>query len=72
LVEQGDTVLDVPFDQLVNHSCGDADMTMRLHPILLAELRERNIVEQYFDQTMALMRHLGQLEFQGIPTDLTW
>jgi DNA polymerase I len=69
LLDQDSTLLDVPFEELVNHACGDADMTMRLYPILLAELSHRSITGQYHDQTMALMRYLGELEFQGVPVD---
>lgn len=66
LVDQDSTLLDVPFKELVNHACGDADMTMRLYPILLAELSDRNMAGQYCEQTMRLTMHLGELEFQGI------
>jgi DNA polymerase I len=71
LVAQDSTLLDVPFKELVNHACGDADMTMRLYPILLAELGDRNITGQYYDQTIRLVKQLGELEFQGVPADLS-
>jgi len=70
LVDQNITLLDVPFKELVDHACGDADITMRLYPILLAELDRRSITGQFYDQTMCLMRYLGELEFQGVPADL--
>ena len=70
LVDQNNTLLDVPFKELVDHACGDADITMRLYPILLAELDRRSITGQFYDQTMCLMRCLGELEFQGVPADL--
>ena len=69
LLDQDSTLLDVPFEELVNHACGDVDMTMRLYPILLAELSHRSITGQFHDQTMPLMRYLGELEFQGVPAD---
>jgi DNA polymerase-1 len=69
LVDEDKTFLDLPLKDLVNHACQDADVTMRLYPIFLAELNDRNITEQYYDQTMRLMMHLAELEFQGIAAD---
>ena len=69
LVDEDKTFLDLPFKELVNHACQDVDVTRRLYPIFLAELNERNITEQYYEQTMRLMMHLAELEFQGIPAD---
>ena len=70
LVDEGKTFLDLPLKELVNHACQDADVTMRLYPIFLAELNDRNIIEQYYEHTMRQMMHLAELEFQGIAADL--
>ncbi len=69
LVDEDGTFFDLPFTELVNHACQDVDVTIRLYPIFLAELSERNIIKQYYEHTMRLMMHLANLEFQGITVD---
>jgi DNA polymerase-1 len=54
---------------MFHHACQDADMTMRLYPILLAQLKEKNITEEFSNHTMPLVQCLGDLEFQGISVD---
>ena len=69
LVDKDSTFLDLPFKEMFHHACQDADMTMRLYPILLDQLKEKTITEQFSNHTMPLVQCLGNLEFQGISVD---
>lgn len=70
MVDEGQTVLDVPFKDLVEHGCADADATLRLHVRLQAILRERGIEEQFAKEVMPLMRLLGDKECDGVQMDI--
>jgi DNA polymerase I len=67
LVEPNHTFLDLPFQVMVHHACQDADMAMRLHPVLVDQLQERGITAQYHNDTMPLLKRLCDLEYTGIP-----
>jgi DNA polymerase I len=54
---------------MMKHACQDADVTMRLYPILLEQLRERGITEQFSGHTLPLVTRFGDLEFEGISVD---
>jgi len=66
LVSEGQTILDLPFKDLVEHACADADMTLRLYHRLQGELRTRSIEEQFAKENMALLATLGEKECDGI------
>jgi DNA polymerase I-like protein with 3'-5' exonuclease and polymerase domains len=66
-VEPNHTFLDLPFQVMVHHACQDADMAMRLYPVLVDQLQERCITEQYYNDTMPLLKRLCDLEYTGIP-----
>jgi DNA polymerase I-like protein with 3'-5' exonuclease and polymerase domains len=66
LVEPNHTFLDLPFQVMVQHACQDADMVMRLYPVLVDQLQERGITEQYYHNTMPLLKRLCDLEYTGI------
>jgi DNA polymerase-1 len=70
LIDEGQTVLDVPFKDLVEHGCEDADATLRLHVRLQSILRERGIEEQFTKEVMPLMRLLGDKECDGVQMDI--
>ena len=63
------SLLDLPFEEMVNHGCQDADMTLRLYPILQDELRVRELTNQFFNHSMQLLMRLGRLESEGISID---
>ncbi len=69
LVDKGNTLLDLPFEEMVNHGCKDADMTLRLYPIFQDELRVRELTNQFFNHSMQLLMRLGRLESEGISMD---
>ena len=64
------TFLDLPFKELMDHGCQDADFALRLHRQLDKELRKRGIREQYADTTMKLAQKLARFESQGVHVDL--
>jgi DNA polymerase I-like protein with 3'-5' exonuclease and polymerase domains len=66
IVGEGETLLDVPFNELLEHACTDADMTLRLYHRLEKELEKRKVLEQFSDQTMALLRVLADKECDGV------
>ena len=66
LVDKDNTLLDLPFEEMVNHGCKDADMALRLYPILQDELRVRDLANQFYCQSMQLLMRLGRLESEGI------
>ncbi len=70
LLDERDGGSELPFREIVNHACQDADATLRLYPVLSAELTQRNIWDQYHDQTMALLVRLVDLEFRGVTVNL--
>ncbi|MFH0996188.1 MAG: hypothetical protein V1844_11965 [Pseudomonadota bacterium] len=70
MVDEDQTLLDVPFKDLVEHGCADADATLRLHVRLDAILRERGIKEQFAKEVMPLMRLLGDKECDGVQMDI--
>ena len=69
VVGENQTFVDLPLSEMVNHAGQDADMTLRLYPVLIEQLKERGITAQYFGHTVPLIGHLGDLEFQGIPVN---
>ena len=70
LVSDGSTFLDLPLREMVKHACQDADVTRRLYPVLLAQLQERGITEQFLNHTMEHLRRLANLEFDGVAVDV--
>ncbi len=70
LVEEGQTLLDVPFKDLVEHGCADADMALRLHGHLHQILQQKGIEYQFTKDVMPLMRLLGDRECSGVRIDI--
>ena len=66
IVDKSKTFLDLPFKKIVNHGCEDADITLQLYHILHEELEKRGILEQYFIDTLPMIKKLGDMEFDGI------
>lgn len=70
LVDEGQTLLDVPFKDLVEHGCADAEATFRLYARLQVILRESGIEDQFAKEVMPLMRLLGDKECDGVQVDV--
>ena len=70
IVEKGQTFLDVPFKELVDHACTDADMALRLYRRLSEELRKRGIEEVFMKERMGLFASLAERECEGVRIDV--
>jgi len=70
IVGEGQTLLDVPFHELLDHGCTDADITLRLYYRLREELEKRKLLEQFTGETMALLRALALKECSGVRLNL--
>jgi hypothetical protein len=57
---------NLPFKDLVEQACADADMTLRLYHRLQGELRTRSLEEQFVTEAMALLATLSDKECDGI------
>ena len=68
IVGKDQTFLELPFAEIVDHACEDADVTLELHHFLQKELEKREIETQYFADTISRTRTLGELEHRGIRT----
>jgi hypothetical protein len=69
IVSAGETFLDKPFKELVEHGCSDADMAFRLFGVLLRELKKREIEGSFFGETMRVEGFLMEREHRGIRLD---
>jgi DNA polymerase I len=69
VVPREKTFLELPFDEMVEHACADADVALQLHTFLERELKDRKIDHPFEEGTMALARALLKLEMDGIPVD---
>ena len=70
IVSDGETFLDRPFKELVEHACSDADIALRLHTVLTKELRKRCIEQHFFDGPMRVERLLVEYERDGVRIDI--
>lgn len=70
IVEKGQTFLDVPFKELVDHACTDADVALRLYRRLSEELRKRGIEEAFLRERMGLLASLAERECEGVKIDV--
>jgi len=70
IVGDGETFLDRPFKELVEHACCDADMALRLHAVLTKELRKRCAEQHFLDGPMRVERLLIERERDGVRIDM--
>ena len=69
IVAKGKTFLELPFEEMKDHACADADTALQLYKFLKKELMAQNIERQFEERTMPLERVLMRLEKQGLPVD---
>ena len=55
IVDTGQTLQDIPFKDLVEHGCADADATLKLYRRLRTILKEKSIDNQFANEVMPLM-----------------
>ena len=70
IIEKEQTFLDVPFKDLVEHACTDADMSLRLFHRLTVELRNRQLEDRFLSDRMRMLVRLGEIECEGVRIDL--
>jgi DNA polymerase-1 len=70
IVADGETFLDRPFKELVEHACCDADMALRLYAVLTKELRKRGAEKHFADGPMRVERLLVERERDGVRIDV--
>src|SRR3984893_1640062 len=63
IIEKEQTFLDVPFKDLVDHACTDADMSLRLFHRLSVELRNRQLEDNFLRDTMRTLVTLAEMEW---------
>jgi len=70
IIEKEQTFLDVPFKDIVEHACTDADTSLRLFHRLTVELRNRQLEESFLSDRMRMLVRLGEIECEGVRIDL--
>jgi DNA polymerase I-like protein with 3'-5' exonuclease and polymerase domains len=70
LVDEGQTLQDIPFKDLVEHGCADADAALRLFGCLRTILKEKGIDSQFANDVMPLIRLLGDKELDGVRVNI--
>jgi DNA polymerase I len=60
---------EVPVAQITHYAAEDADVALRLMPILAARLEEAGLTKLHDDTELPLMEVLVELEFNGIKVD---
>jgi DNA polymerase-1 len=70
IIKKGQTFLDIPFRDLVEHACTDADMSLRLFHRLSAELRNRQLEDRFLRDRMRMLVTLAEMEREGVRIDV--
>ena len=66
LVPKGQTLADLPIQQVTDYSGEDADLTLRLYRVLEAELRAQGLAPLFSSVEMPLIEVLAEMELAGI------
>lgn len=69
VVANEQNLLEVPFAELVNHACSDANATLQIFPYLEKELERRGVRSEYQNTTLSLALQLANWECEGIPVN---
>ncbi|MBA3685256.1 MAG: DNA polymerase I [Planctomycetes bacterium] len=65
----GQTMADVPVEQVAKYACEDAQVAWRLAEVLEAKLREHGLDEVYREQELPIAMCLARMENRGIGVD---
>lgn len=64
------TTMDlVPVDKVLEYSCADSDVTLRVKKILEETLKEKGMDSLFFDMEMPLLEVLASMEMEGVGLD---
>jgi len=66
LVGKGQTLADVPIQQVTDYSGEDADLTLRMYHLLSAELESQGLASLFATVEMPLLIVLAEMEITGI------
>lgn len=69
IVPKEKTFMELPFDEMKEHACSDAEVALQLYRFLEKELKDQKIDQQFEERTMPLARTLLNLEKVGVPVD---
>jgi len=61
---------EVPLDQITEYAAEDADVPLRIQPLLEEKLRSGDLVDLYNDLELPLIEVLSEMEFNGIRLDV--
>jgi DNA polymerase-1 len=70
VVEKEQTFLDVPFKDLIEHACTDADISLRLFHRLNVELQNRGLGDTFQKDRMRMLVKLAEMECEGVGIDV--
>jgi DNA polymerase-1 len=70
IIKKEQTFLDVPFKDLVEHACTDADMSLRLFHRLSVDLRNRQLEDGFLRDRMRTLVTLAEMECEGVRIDV--
>ncbi len=70
IVFANQTLLDLPFRDVTDYACDHAEVTLQLGDVLQRELTLRGIDQQYSNETVPMVKTLGDWEVDGIRVDL--
>src|ERR1700730_11665988 len=70
VVDKEQTFLDVPFKDLIEHACTDADISLRLFHRLNVELQNRGLGDTFQRDRMRMLVKLAEMECEGVGIDV--
>src|SRR6266446_4319078 len=70
IIKKEQTFLDVPFKDLVEHACTDADISLRLFHRLSVDLRNRQLEDGFLRDRMRTLVTLAEMECEGVRIDV--
>jgi len=70
MVSANQSLLDLPLDDVADYACDHAEVTLELTDVFRRELAQRGIDRQYRDDTLPMIKTLGDWEVDGIPVDV--
>ena len=69
IVGKDETFMELPFEEMKEHACTDADVALQMQKLLAKELKKRRLTDQFQNRTMPFMLMLLDLEKGGVSVD---
>lgn len=64
------SMADIPYEEIVNYACEDADITFRLYEIFLEQMKSDELVQIADKADFPLLEVLAEMELKGIRLDI--